>query len=88
MSHRGAECSLGWLPALETLLGQLRQDNDSLRDVRIGEMVVFDIGHQLNSQAVRYEQFERPNTLFRAIFGFLFDSTTSSEFLQTVSEVH
>ena len=49
-------CSLGWIPAMEQLALQLRAShNESLSDLRI----------------LRYEQFERPSVVCRALFDFV-----------------
>eukprot|EP01034_Spumella_vulgaris_P022152 gene22152-28259_t len=71
----GADCSLGWLPAMNTLHRQLLQDDNSPRDIRIG------------IEEFRYEQFERPNPLCRALFAFVMDSNSSREFVQTAAKV-
>jgi len=69
------ECSLGWIPAMEQLTLQLNTSrHDSLTDVRI----------------LRYEQFERPTVVCRAIFDFLFDDDLEGYLnaVKSVCDVH
>jgi len=68
-------CSLGWIPAMEQLEQHLNASrSDSLSDVRI----------------LRYEHFERPTVVCRALFDFMFDSDLAgyNDAVKSVCNVH
>ena len=68
-------CSLGWIPAMEQLALQLRAShNESLSDLRI----------------LRYEQFERPSVVCRALFDFVYSGDVNGyrNAIENVCNVH
>lgn len=67
----GRSCSLGWLPALETLVKNLKGDNRSNVDVRI----------------LRYEEFQVASVACRALFSFVFDLDLSLQYQTAVADV-
>ena len=83
LSHRGAgagsgdaarrpACSLGWVPAMERLAAQLNASRSlSLSDVRV----------------LRYEHFQRPSLVCRAIFDFLYSSSDPAGLEDAVARV-
>ena len=83
LSHRGvgsdsgdatrqSACSLGWVPAMEQLAVQLNASRaQSLADVRV----------------LRYEHFQRPALVCRAIFDFLYSSSDPAGLEDAVARV-
>jgi len=71
-------CSMGWLPAMHLLVEQLKRSKDA--------------SSQLDVRIIRYEHFERPGILCRALFHFLSDQETDKELymsgVRDVCDVH
>jgi len=84
----GFSCSMGWIPSMKEFYSMLLKDSSSKRDVRIG-WIRYKSCNSINSLlfVVRYEDFQRPNVLCRAIFKFIYNSTDSIEYKWTTVKV-
>lgn len=69
-------CSLGWIPAMEQLVGQLQAIPRDRLDLRV----------------LRFESFERPSVVCRALFAFIYnevaDTALYDEAIKKVCYVH